>query len=139
MPWRKVIPILLLFALAALLAGVNTWFTAARSTIPLVLDTKVLSKEVRREKHEGKDDVCLLELKGLGQMQVDRQIYESVAVGETLQKDRHSRKLRHADQVSQLGWSRDHQGMLMTMPMCLGILAATLVSAVTLSFSPWNR
>ncbi len=138
MPWRKVIPIVLLFALAVLLAGLNTWFTAARSTIPLVLDSKVLSKEVRREKHEGKDDVCLLDLEGLGQMQVDREIYENVAVGETLQKDRHSHELRHDDQVLPLGWSRDHQGMLITMPMCLGILAATLVSAVTL-FTPWGR
>jgi hypothetical protein len=86
MPWRKVILIILLFALAALLAGANTWFTAARSTIPLALDTKVLSKEIRREKHEGKDDVCLLELEGLGQIQVDREIYDSVAVGETLEK-----------------------------------------------------
>ena len=82
---RKVIPTLVIFALGVLLAGANTWFTAARSTIPLALDTKVLSKEVRLEKHEGHDDVCLLELESIGWIQVDRAIYDAVAVGETLQ------------------------------------------------------
>ena len=130
MLWRKVVPILLLFALATLLASVNTWFTAARSTIPLSLDTKVLSKEVRREKHEGKDDVCLLELEGLGQIQVDREIYEAVAVGETLHKERQSRELRHGDKILPLHWSRDHQGMLSAMPICLAILAGLLGSAL---------
>jgi hypothetical protein len=118
----------LLFALAAVLAGANTWFTAARSTIPLALDTKVLSKEVRREKHERKDDVCLLELEGLGQIQVDQEVYDAIAVGETLQKERHAHELRHGDKILQLHWSRDHQGMLMAMPICLGILATLLGS-----------
>lgn len=126
MPWRKIIPIVLLFALAAVLAGANTWFTAARSTIPLALDTEVLSKEIRREKHEGKDDVCLFELAGLGQIQVDREIYEAVAVGETLQKERHSHELRHGGKILQLHWSHDHQGMLMAMPIYLCVLAALL-------------
>jgi len=128
MPWRKVILTVLLFALAAVLAAANTWFTAARSTIPLALDTKILSKEIRHEKHEGKDDVCLLELEGLGQIQVDREIYESVGVGELLKKARHSRELHHSNKDLQLHWSHDHQGMLMAMPMCLGILAALLGS-----------
>jgi hypothetical protein len=130
MRWRKVIPIILLFALAAVLAGANAWFTAARSTIPFALDSKVLSKETRREKHEGKDDVCLLELAGLGQIQVDQEIYDAIAVGETLQKERHAHELRHGDKILQLQWSRDHQGMLMAMPMCLGILAALLGSVL---------
>lgn len=130
MRWRNVIPILLLFALGALLAGVNTRFTAARSTIPLVLDTKVLSKEVHREKHEGKDDVCLLELQGLGQIQVDREIYDSVAVGEALKKVRQSHELQHGDKILPLHWSRDHRGMLAAMPMCLGLLAALLATVV---------
>ena len=130
MRWRKVIPIILLFALGALLAGANTWITAVRSTIPLTLDAKVVSKEIRREKHEGKDDVCLLELEGLGQIQVDQEIYDAIAVGETLQKERHAHELRHGDKVVQLHWSRDHQGMLAAMPMCLGILAALLGSVL---------
>lgn len=127
---RKVTPTVLLFALAAVLAGANTWFTAARSTIPLTLDAKVLSKQVRLEKHEGKDDVCLLELEGLGQIQVDQEIYDTVAVGETLQKERYAHELRHGDKAVQLHWSRDHQGMLTAMPMCLGILAALLGSVL---------
>ncbi|MBC7852698.1 MAG: hypothetical protein IAF94_04605 [Pirellulaceae bacterium] len=130
MPWRRVIPIVLLFALAAVLAGANTWFTAARGTIPLTLDTKVMGKEVRREKHEGKDDVCLLLLEGLGQIQVGREIFESVAVGETLQKERQSHELRHGDQIMPLHWSRDHQGMMKAMPICLAILAALVASAL---------
>jgi hypothetical protein len=130
MRWRKVASILLLFVLGIVLAAANTWFTAARSTIPLALDTKVVSKEIRREKHEGKDDVCLLELEGLGQIQVDREIYESVAVGELLKKARHSRELHHSNKDLQLRWSRDHQGMLMAMPICLGILAVLLGSVL---------
>ena len=87
MRWRKVTPILLLFALAAFLASVNTWYTAApHSTIPLALDTNVLGKEIRREKHEGRDDVYLLQLEGLGTMQVDRDVHDHAQVGETLQK-----------------------------------------------------
>ncbi len=133
MPWRKVIPTLLLFALATLLAGVNTWFTAARSTIPLALDTKVLGKEVRREKHKGKDDVYLLTLAGLGQVQVDQEIYDAVTVGETVQKDRHSRELQHGDKTLPLHWSRDHQGMLLAMPILLAILAAMLARVLNSS------
>lgn len=126
MPWRKLVTILLLFALAAILAGGNIWFTAARSTIPLALDTRVLGKEVRREKHEGKDDVYMLQLDGLGAMQVDREVFDHVEVGQTLQKDRHSLQLRHGDQVLDLHWSRDHQAMLKAMPICLLLLAALL-------------
>ncbi|MFN0017020.1 MAG: hypothetical protein ACKVP0_02105 [Pirellulaceae bacterium] len=126
MRWHKGISIVLLLSLAALLAVANVWYTAARSTIPLALDTAVLSKEVRREKHEGKDDVFLLELDGLGQIQVDREIYENTAVGETLKKEGHSRELRHDEQALILHWSRDYQGMLAAMPLCIVALAALL-------------
>lgn len=126
MRWPKLVTILLLFALAAILAGGNMWFTAARSTIPLALDTKVLGKEIRGEKHAGKDDVFMLRLAGLGAMQVDREVYDHVEVGQTLQKDWHSRQLRHGDQVLDLHWSRDHHAMLKAMPICLALLAALL-------------
>ena len=109
-----------------MLAGANAWFTASRSTIPLTLDARVLGREVRREKHEGLDDVCLLDLEGLGQIQVDREIYDAVAVGERLQKERQSRELRHGDKILPLRWSRDHAGMLSAMPICLAILATVL-------------
>lgn len=124
MPWRKVIPIPLLGTLALVLAGANTWFTAARSTIPLALDTKILGKEVRGEKHPGKDEVYLLDLQGLGQIQVDQEIYDRVEVGERLKKDRHARQLRHGENVLDLPWSRDHQAMVKAMPICLALLAA---------------
>jgi hypothetical protein len=133
MPWRKVIPSLLLFALAAALAGGNLWFTAARSTIPLSLDTKILGHEVRREKHPGRDDVYLLVLAGLGQMQVDREIYDAVAIGETLHKEGQSRELLHGDKVLPLDWSRDHRGMLLAMPLCLGVLAAILATVLSVA------
>jgi len=126
MPWRKVTPILLLFALAALLAGFNTWYTAVRSTIPLALDTKVLGKEVRREKHEGRDDVYLLRLEGLGTMQVDRDVYDHAQVGQTLRKDRQSRELSCGNKVLELHWSQDHGAMLKAMPICLALLAGLL-------------
>jgi hypothetical protein len=130
MRWHKAISIFLLLSLAALLAAANVWYTAARSTIPLALDTTVLSKEVRREKHAGKDDVFLLELEGLGQIQVDREIYESIAIGETLKKEGHSRELRHDDQSLILHWSRDYQGMLAAMPLCMVALAALLAVSI---------
>ena len=136
MRWHKVVLIFLLFALATILAGVNTWYTAARSTIPLRLDTKVLSKEVRHEKHEGQDDVCLLELEGLGQMQVDHEFYERVTVGETLKKERMSHELQHGDKLLALHWSHDHRGMCLAMPICLGILAVSLIAA--LNVVPWR-
>ena len=130
MRWHKTISIFLLFSLAALLATANIWFTAARSTIPLALDTTVLSKEVRREKHEGKDDVFLLELEGLGQIQVDREIYETISIDETLKKVRHSTELRHDDRTLILHWSRDYQGMLAAMPLCMVALAAILAVSI---------
>lgn len=133
MPWRKVIPSLLLFALATLLAGLNAWHTATRSTVPLALDAKILSKEVRREKHEGKDDVCLLQLTGVGQIQVDREIYDAVAAGETLKKERRSHILTHGGKLLHLHWSRDHRGMLAAMPICLGILTALLAAVLNAS------
>ena len=126
MLWPKAISILLLFALAALLAGVNTWHTAARSTIPLALDAEVLGKEVRSEKHPGKDDVHLLWLAGRGALHVDREVYDHVKVGETLRKDRQSPQLRHGNQVLELRWSQDHEGMQRAMPICLGLLAGLL-------------
>ena len=134
MLWRRVVSILLLFTLAAVLAGVNTWFTAARSTIPLALDTKVLAKEVRREKHEGKDDVCLLTLADLGQIQVDREVYDAVNVGKSLKKQRQSKILTHDGKLLHLHWSRDHHGMLTAMPMCLGVLAALLAIVLNASY-----
>ncbi len=134
MRWHKAISISLLFSLAALLAVANIWYTAARSTIPLALDTTVLNKEVRREKHAGKDDVFLLELEGLGQIQVDREVYENTAIGETLRKESHSMELRHGDKAVILQWSRDYQGMLAAMPLCMIALASLLA----VSF-PWLR
>jgi hypothetical protein len=130
MRWPKITAVLLLFALAAVFAVANIWYTAVRSTIPLALDTIVLSKEVRREKHEGKDDVFLLELEGLGLIQVDREIYESTSVGETLRKERLSRELHHGDQLLTVHWSRDCLGMLTAMPLCLGSLAVLLIIAL---------
>lgn len=130
MQWPKITAVLLLFVLAAIFAVANIWYTAVRSTIPLALDTTVLSKEVRREKHEGKDDVYLLELEGLGLTQVDREIYERTDVGEALRKERLSRELRHGNQLLTVHWSRDCLGMLTAMPLCLGSLAVLLIMAL---------
>ena len=136
MRWHRVLLTLLQFTLAAGFSGANVWFTAARSTIPLALDTTILSKEVRREKHAGQDDVLLLELEGVGQIQVDREIYESVTIGETLKKERNSHELHHGSQLVSLQWSRDHQGMLAAMPFCWGILAVLLTAALLRTPSP---
>lgn len=118
---------LILLALGALLAGGNLWFAAQRSTIPLQLDVRVLRKEVRREKHPGRDDVLLLHLDPPRVLQVDRPVFAAARVGDRyrLQKRAWSRHLEHGDDVTMLSWSKDFQGMTKAMPIVLLVLLAT--------------
>lgn len=127
MPWPKLLSSGSLVLLACLLAAANIWFAAARSTIPLRLSDKILGKEIRREKHQGRDDVHLLHLERRGQVQVDREIFESVQVGQTLQKEGWSHELKHGDQIVTLHWSQDYRGLLRAMPGCLAVLIAMAV------------
>jgi hypothetical protein len=61
----------LLLSLGCLFASGNIWFAAVRSTIPRTLHSLVVHKEIRREKHPGRDDVYLVELEHGQRIQVD--------------------------------------------------------------------
>ena len=119
----------LLFLLGTVLAVANFWFAAARSTIPLHLDDQIVGRQQRREKHPGKDDVYLLDLRHQGVIQVDKDVFEAVSNGATIRKARWSRQLEHDERSTDLEWSEDFRGMLLTMP------GALLVMLVTIAFA----
>ena len=119
-----------LVLLALVLAGANLWFAAARSTIPLSLDTTVLRKETRHEKHPPKDDVCLLHTSSQGVLHVDREVFDAVSSGEHLQKAVWSRQLLRNDLPMALEYSADFRGMLFVMPIF--VLVVVAVSAIPL-------
>jgi len=126
MLWHKWCASAVLLFAGALLVGANFWFAAARSTIPLPLDAKVIGKEVRHEKHPPKDDVCLLHL-GQQTLHVDRAVYDSVAIGDRLRKERWSQILYSNDEPMELAWSQDARGMMWAMPLAWSMLFATVV------------
>ena len=117
----RVLTLVGLFVMALALAGGNLWFAAARSTIPLALDTTVLRKETRHEKHPPKDDVCFLYTNSEGVLHVDQPVYDAVNEGDRLRKAAWSRQLMHDEQQISLAYSADLRGLLVVMP---GILAA---------------
>jgi hypothetical protein len=106
-----------LLVVGVLLALANLWFAAARSTIPLALDARVLTKERRPEKHKGIDDVYLLKLAGGVVLQVDQAIFDSVDERTSLQKTAWSTRLQSGDKRLELHWSADVYGMLWVMPI----------------------
>jgi len=126
LPSPRFIAAATLFLLALLLAAANVWFVAARSTIPLALDGKVHSKEVRHEKPPPKDDVCLLTIDGR-QVHVDRDVFERMEVGIQVSKEAWSPLLKVNDQDLRLHWSADFRGMIWTMPLTLGVILAALM------------
>lgn len=119
-----------LVLLALIFAGANLWLAAARSTIPLALDTTVLRKETRHEKHPPKDDVCLLHTSSQGTLHVDQEVFDAVTPGERLHKAAWSRQLLRGDQPMALEYSADFRGMLFVMPIF--VLVVVTVSAIPL-------
>jgi hypothetical protein len=113
----------MLLLVAILLAVANVWFAAVRSTIPLEISGTVVRKEVRHEKHPPKDSVWLIRV-GADQFQVDQAVFDAVAVGDDLQKERWSRKLLCNQQAIELDWSADDRGMLWAMPLSVGVILA---------------
>lgn len=91
----------------------------------MVLDDRVVTKEVRREKHPGEDDVHMLRLHGGRQLHVDAPIYAAIKEGQILKKAAWSRELQHDGQTLPLEWSRDFGGMAWAMPIILLIMFAT--------------
>jgi hypothetical protein len=69
------------------LAVSNLWITWSRSTIPWALDTQVVEREVRHEKHPGQDDVCLLKLEDGSVRHIDAEVFHAINEGDRLQKD----------------------------------------------------
>jgi len=103
---------------AALVAG-NLWYTAARSTIPLAIDGRVASREIRFEKHPGGDDVCLLTLADGRVLHVDAALFTALGDGQSLHKRAWERTLERDRQSLPLAWSADAQGMWRTMSVAL--------------------
>lgn len=126
---HKLLAMATLFLLGVLLAVANVWFAAARSTIPLRLDDKVVAKRQLSEKHPGTDDVYLLELNQQGRVQVDKHVFDAVKEEERVRKESWSRKLEHDGHTFDLEWSTDLLGMLWTMPGSLIVMLVTLAAA----------
>lgn len=120
--WERSARAILLAVGLALVAG-NLWCTAARSTIPLALDTTVLSRETRREKHPGTDDVFLWHTADGRTLPVDRAVTESVPRDRArVEKQAFSKTLLYDGQPVRLAWSPDFRGMRWTMAVAVVLL-----------------
>lgn len=124
---RRWLIVVALLTAAAALAAANIWFTAARSTIPLRLEGIVARKETRHEKHPPRDDVWLLDLRPGGVVQVDETVFDQVAAGDELRKDRWSRRLLCNERPVDLKWSADFYGMLWAMPLSMAVIVFAAV------------
>lgn len=136
MPWRKAIQLGGLLVIGLALAALNLWFAAQRSTIPLQLNDRVVSRELRREKHPGHDDVLLLKLNNSGELQVDAAIFKEVAESDQLRKAAWSKSLQINDHTISLDWSRDTSGMLVAMPLLLLILLLAAIWSLGIRVNP---
>lgn len=126
----RIANITVLLFIGVAFATTNVWISALRSTIPAQLDDRVVAKEIRTEKHPGKDDVYLLQLDPGGLTQVDRHVYEAVQDGDTIQKESWSRTLRVRSNPFALGWSTDFHGMVIAMPLTLAVLLLAAVGVI---------
>lgn len=124
------LPVVLLLVVGLALAAGNLWVTAARSTIPLDLGGRIVSKEILHEKHPGFDDVFFLVLENGRWLHVDELVFRGLAEGDVVEKysrDGHTIQILHADglrSVLPLAFSRDFRGMRIVMPIALGVAAA---------------
>jgi hypothetical protein len=118
-----------LLTIASVLAAGNAWIAAARSTIPMQLDSIVAGKEVRHEKHPPKDDVCLLDLGEQGTIHVDQAVFDAVARGDRLAKARWSTVLLVNEKPVELEYSDDVLGMVRAMPLVFIVFLGTAVWA----------
>ena len=127
MRWRKFLIQGFLLLLGFAFAAGNIWIAAARSTIPLGLNEKIAEKKIRREKHPGRDDVYLLHFNSGRTLHVDESVFESVHVGDSLSKEAWSKRLTHNQNVTELSWSSDFNGLIWVMPGALIVMLATAV------------
>lgn len=134
--WLDRVAAMILLLLGAALVVGNLWYTAARSTIPLALDGRIASREIRHEKHPGSDDVCLLTLADGRVLHVDAEVYAALGDGQSIHKRAWERTLVHDGQPLPLTWSADARGMWPTMGVALLALIVLAGWQVTLSLSP---
>lgn len=108
-------------------AAMNLWIPYRRSGIPIELSGTVERIDVFHEKHEGVDDVYLVEIDG-ETFHLDRDTATRLRVGETLGKPGWDRFLDPDSEDRALRASADVKGMLAAMPILLGIGLALLLS-----------
>lgn len=126
---HRIRAIITLFILAVLFAISNLWFAAARSTIPLELDTTVVDRQRLFEKSRGVDDVFLMTLESGRRIQVDRHVYEAVNKNDSIEKPSWARRLKVNDHNHVLKWSQDYRGMVWVMPAAIGLSALVGMAA----------
>jgi hypothetical protein len=80
---------LVLVGTALCFALLGVWASVARSTIPLRLDGTVTSIDTRQEKRPGVDDAWFVGVDG-EERHLDTALARSLAVGDTVRKDRWS-------------------------------------------------
>ena len=85
------------------------------SSTPVALNAEVVEKELRHEKHPGKDEVCLLHTGDGRILHVEKSVYDSVEVG-SLQKSAWSYEVANDGHGIQLAWSTDFNGMILAGP-----------------------
>lgn len=97
----------------------NLWTTFFRSGIPLGIDGRVDSLEIRHEKHPGVDDVHLVGVGGRV-LHLDKAMAEQLEVGDTLTKSPWSTSAKVGAKTLKLGASRDFYGMVFVMALLTG-------------------
>jgi hypothetical protein len=103
------------------LCAENLWGTGSRSLIPCSLNSVLVAKEMRHEKHQGVDDVYLLTLESGAVLEVDQTIFDAVLPSQRLAKNVWERTLHVDDSTMTLTFSPDFEGMLRVMPVAIGI------------------
>ena len=118
----------LLWWTGVVLAFTTLLVAAWRSTIPVALDHEVARVEVLREHTPGLDDVHLLTFTDGSSLQVDREVYRFVGVGDHLVKKRwHDEVTIQTAAMTMtvsLTWSQDLRRLALAVPLLLMLLAA---------------
>lgn len=132
-----ILTVLLILGFA--LAVFNMWCAAKRSLIPISVRGRVASKEIKFEKHPGRDDVCLLHLTSGEVLHIDSRVFEEIAEQGVIQKDAWKAELISNEKIIRLWWSNDSIGMFRAMPLIMFALVMTAVIVKKLSDSDGRR
>lgn len=97
----------------------NLWTTFLRSGIPLGIDGRVDSIEIRNEKHPGVDDVHLVGVGGRV-LHLDKAFVQQLEEGDTVRKRPWSTSGKVGGKTLKLGASRDFYGMVFAMVLVAG-------------------